>query len=633
MRKIYLIPAVLFSAAVLFVSCSPTNVSGKFSITPDKPEAGQTVDVVFKADSTKLAGVDSVGMTVYQYGVKPIKTVEVNLTKKDGAWTGEFETTDSTRGALIKFSGKDASDNNNNEGYVVKIYDKNGEPVPGCMAGLGDAINSWAPYYLDLDKNKNLAEKYFNEDFKKHPEIKNDYLDAYLNLETGMYKDKADSIVKSELNPVESLKSKSEKEISLLAKWYSRINDKTKADEYTDILKKDYPQDDFLQMQAYSALSREKDLAKKLGMANSFEKEFPGSRYLTNLYNGVVSGLISDGKYTKAQDVLYKKKGLVHPYYFYKDATNMMNKPGMIKSALKLSEAGVAAAQSEVDNPTGKQPELSTPKEWKKEREYYLGMNLYGEGIILSKMGKNSEAEPLLEKAVALTQGEESDITEAYGKALLANGKYDKLMSTLEGYIKTGKGTEEMTSLLRDSYVKKNGNDKGFSDLLAKYQGAAKTKMLEDIKSKMINEPAPDFKVTDLNGKEVSLKDYRGKVVVLDFWATWCGPCKSSFPGMKEVVDKYSKDNNVQFLFVNSWERVKDKKSNAEEFIKKNNYPFHVLLDENNSVIEKYGVSGIPTKFFIDKNGEIRFKSIGFSGNTDQMVEEISAVISMISKS
>ena len=633
MRKIYLIPAVLFSAAVMFASCSPTKVNGKFSITPDKPEAGQTISVVFKADSTKLAGADSVSMTVYQYGVKPINAVEINLKKYNGAWTGQFGTTDSTRGVLIKFSSKDQVENNNNKGYVVKIYDKNGEPVAGCLAGLGDALNSWAPYYLDLDKDRNLAVKYFNDDFKKHPEIKNDYLDAYLNLETGLYRDKADSIISSELKPVESLKSKNEKELSLLAKWYSRAGEAKKAEEYTDLLKNEYPQSEFLQRQAYSELSMENDPAKKLSMADSFEREFPKSDYLPELYNGVAKGLISAGQYSKAADVLYAKKGRVHPFYYYKDATSMMNKPGEINAALKLAQAGVAAAKTQLDNPTDKQPELSTLKEWKEEKEYYLGMNLYGEGIILSKMGKNNEAEPLLENAVSLTKGEEADITGAYGKVLLANGKYDKLMSTLEGYIKAGKGTEEMTTLLRDAYVKKNGDDKGFNDLLAKYQGAAKTKMLEDIKSKMINEPAPDFKVTDLDGREVNLKDYRGKVVVLDFWATWCGPCKSSFPGMKEAVEKYSKDNGVQFLFVNSWERVKDKKSNAEEFIKKNNYPFHVLLDENNSVIEKYGVSGIPTKFFIDKNGEIRFKSIGFSGNTDQMVDEISAVISMISKS
>ena len=86
----------------------------------------------------------------------------------------------------------------------------------------------------------------------------------------------------------------------------------------------------------------------------------------------------------------------------------------------------------------------------------------------------------------------------------------------------------------------------------------------------------------------------------------------------------------MKFLFVNSWERVDNKKQNAKEFISKNNYPFNVLLDEDNEVITKYAVSGIPTKFIIDGEGNVRFKSIGFDGSDEKLVEELSTMISMV---
>ena len=99
---------------------------------------------------------------------------------------------------------------------------------------------------------------------------------------------------------------------------------------------------------------------------------------------------------------------------------------------------------------------------------------------------------------------------------------------------------------------------------------------------------------------------------------------------MEKAVEKYSKNDNVKFLFVNSWERKKDRKASVKEFLKKNNYPFHILMDYNDKVIGDYKVSGIPTKFVIDKTGKIRFVSLGFSGNTDQLVDELSTMIDMV---
>ncbi|MDH5707078.1 MAG: TlpA family protein disulfide reductase, partial [Candidatus Aminicenantes bacterium] len=108
------------------------------------------------------------------------------------------------------------------------------------------------------------------------------------------------------------------------------------------------------------------------------------------------------------------------------------------------------------------------------------------------------------------------------------------------------------------------------------------------------------------------------------------GPCLASFPGMKLAVEKYKDDKTVQFLFINSWERVKDWRKNASDFIAQHNYPFHVLLDTENKVIQAYEVEGIPTKFIIDKKGRIRIKSVGFTGSTDKLVEELTRMIEML---
>lgn len=133
----------------------------------------------------------------------------------------------------------------------------------------------------------------------------------------------------------------------------------------------------------------------------------------------------------------------------------------------------------------------------------------------------------------------------------------------------------------------------------------------------LLNRKAPDFQLKDIQGKTVSLSSLKGKVVILDFWATWCVPCQESFPGLQKAVNHYAKQDNVVFLFIDTRERSADYKQLAKALMLKGHYTFKVLFDEQgpegvqNKQYKIYDMPGLPTKFIIDAQGIIRYKLEG----------------------
>ncbi|HEY4416398.1 MAG TPA: TlpA disulfide reductase family protein [Verrucomicrobiae bacterium] len=145
---------------------------------------------------------------------------------------------------------------------------------------------------------------------------------------------------------------------------------------------------------------------------------------------------------------------------------------------------------------------------------------------------------------------------------------------------------------------------------------------VQEMGSLKVGQPAPDFTLQDLSGHPVILSSYKGqKVVLMDFWATWCGPCRMAMPGLQELADKF-KDKGLEILSVNQGEAA----DQVSHFITRQKYTFHVVLDQDQGVGNKYGVQAIPTMIVIDKTGVVQWLSVGYSENDDalsQLVEKL----------
>lgn len=114
---------------------------------------------------------------------------------------------------------------------------------------------------------------------------------------------------------------------------------------------------------------------------------------------------------------------------------------------------------------------------------------------------------------------------------------------------------------------------------------------------------APDFTVYDKQGNPVHFSDFKGKPVVLNFWASWCGPCKSEMPDFEQVYQELG--DKVQFLMVNATDGYQETLESASSYVEGMGYTFPVFYDTQLDAINTYGIYAFPTTFFINAQGEL----------------------------
>lgn len=333
---------------------------------------------------------------------------------------------------------------------------------------------------------------------------------------------------------------------------------------------------------------------KAITFISMLEEEF----WKTNGYSGLAGAFKKNGDMKNAE--LYTKKAMdiAAKYYYAKDNDN----------AGKFAASGY--------------PSLLTS---------------YAQILVANK--KYEEALKYAEKSYKLDTSLTPSTNYAYAQILIKLHRNKEAYAKLEAVVKAGKADPEMETTFKSLYIQLHGSDKGY----AAYAALIRKGFLEDLHKRLVKEimnvPAADFTLSDLNGDKVTLSDLKGKVVILDFWATWCGPCKASFPAMQMAQNKFKDDPNVKFLFIHTWERgTTTPIEDAKAFIKSKGYNFEVLMDlkdpetKENKVVSSYKVDGIPSKFIIDENGIIRFHLTGFDGSNEAAVDELSTMIDMAKK-
>ena len=140
------------------------------------------------------------------------------------------------------------------------------------------------------------------------------------------------------------------------------------------------------------------------------------------------------------------------------------------------------------------------------------------------------------------------------------------------------------------------------------------------------NDAAPAFTLPLLQeGADLSLADFKGKLVYLDFWASWCKPCLTSFPKLEALQNKY-KGQGLEIIAIN----LDQKNHKALEFIAKNPVSYTLLYDESTSVAQAYNVQAMPSSYFIDRKGTVRLIHRGFRTGDEKQIEK--AILALLNE-
>jgi thiol-disulfide isomerase/thioredoxin len=411
--------------------------------------------------------------------------------------------------------------------------------------------------------------------------------------------------------------SNQEKDLNLLRQYYAFQRDNEKHKEITKLAAERFPRSEAAYSYAMQLMDEQKDAAGTEQVYKKLVESFPDRIHSMPQFM-VASAYAAEKNSKKAIEYADKFRtdtGAVEMFYVI-----------LVEEMIKQND--FAAAEYLII------PALNAAKIGDSKQRYYSIMATYAR--LLLKKGKPAEAYPVIKEVYQNSSKQNATINNLFVSVLLASKKWDEALPVMEHSLTLGTASEETKAKIREVYVKVKGSEAGFDAFQANIREGFLKHIKEKVAKMIINQPSADFTLADVNGKQVSLAELKGKVVVLDFWATWCVPCKKSFPAMQMAVNRYKNDPNVKFLFIHTWERgTIDPAQDAKKYITANNYSFQVLVDRKNQqtginkVVTDYKVSGIPAKFIIDGKGNIRFKLTGFSEGDEAALEEISAMIEM----
>ena len=634
---------------VLSFMFSISSYAQSFTYSPLKPKVGDKVSYTYNKSTTPLSQKNNIQFTIFFINFLDNKNSVVDITpsNKGNIYSGTFVVP--ANAILIAFSAKEGEvkDDNKKNGYFIPVYDAAGKELPGANYTLGGIMsNGFGEYFFGSENNIEKGLMLVEKDWEAYQSIRGKMMGQYFSLLNRVKKKEAEPIIIKSMDVIVANDNLTEDDYELISFYYTRLKQVDKSVAIQKTMKEKYPDGNWKKNVERTTINAITDLDKRMiaideyvvknVAKNDFDKVMTNRMYstLVSTYVNNKTGISIEKLEQYATKLSPENKASIYNNLAW---TWAHDKDTMYSQSEHLSKWTVQWAKQQLDAPTTVKPDLMSDKMWYDARNTTYAMFADTYADVLFKLKDYNTSFKYAEISGFINKWKQSDYNDRYAQAaekVLSNEKIIEKLSPIIIENTAGKITKDV---FRNALIKQTGSAAEADKKMIALAEVGNMKTKTELAKKIMNEEAVDFSLKNLQGKTVRLADLKGKVVVVDFWATWCGPCKVSFPGMQKTIDKYKNRSDVAFVFIDTWENQETHEKRAKEvteFIASNKYTFNVLYDEKDEagdykVVTKYKVDGIPTKFIIGKDGKVKFKSVGGDANADKLMTELSEMIEM----